>query len=159
MLEEAGLSCISQTTAPKAVEMAGRFNYDLILMDMQMPVMDGIEATRRIRGQHNNPGVPIIAFTANVFPEDQARCSDAGMNGFLGRPSSPRRCMWRCFIGWVGPRTATGRLTPCIPGKAQPVHRFNQTTGAGPGPEALSALARQSNQSGATHLPCIVEMR
>ena len=82
------------------MEKAQRVNYDLILMDIQMPVMDGMEATRRIRRLPNNPQVPIIAFTANVFPEDEARCREAGMNAFLGRPIASE-ALYAAMLDWL----------------------------------------------------------
>ncbi len=73
-----------------AVEMYKNGNYDLVLMDIMMPVMDGITATieiRKIEKEKNikNP-IKIIAITANVLPEDRKRCFEAGMNHFLTKP-------------------------------------------------------------------------
>jgi CheY-like chemotaxis protein len=58
-------------------------------MDIQMPVMGGIEATKRIRASSNGATVPIIAVTANVFAEDKARCFAVGMNDFISKPFNP----------------------------------------------------------------------
>lgn len=68
----------------EVLQMIDLFEYDLILMDIRMPEMSGLEATRRIRKQKND--IPIVALTANVLTEDQERCRAAGMNEFLGKP-------------------------------------------------------------------------
>jgi PAS domain S-box-containing protein len=72
----------------EAVEAVGRGRHDVILMDMQMPVMDGLTATRRIRAlaDRARARTPIIAMTANVLPEQVARCREAGMDDHLGKP-------------------------------------------------------------------------
>ena len=108
LLEDCGLVVHSAPDGAQAVETAQRVNYDLILMDIQMPVMDGMEATRRIRGLPNNPQVPIIAFTANVFPEDEARCREAGMNAFLGRPIASE-ALYAAMLDWLAYPRASAR--------------------------------------------------
>ncbi|SHH29284.1 PAS domain S-box protein [Ferrimonas marina] len=76
----------------EAVSMAAQRPFDLVLMDMAMPVMDGLEATRRIRAQSGpNQKVPIIAMTANAFAEDRDACMEAGMDAFLPKPISIKR--------------------------------------------------------------------
>ena len=86
MLEDLG--CLTDIAADgaEAVECALAYDYDLIMMDMQMPVMDGLAATRIIRSMPGHRDKPIIALTANAFVEDRQRCYDAGMNDHISKP-------------------------------------------------------------------------
>ncbi len=88
-LEAAGLVVDQAADGGEAVAMAQGTDYIAILMDMQMPVLDGLEATRRIRRNPDRLRTPIIAMTANAFAEDKARCLGVGMNDFLAKPFSP----------------------------------------------------------------------
>jgi len=89
LLLEAGLRVDLAADGVEAVAMAALGGYDLILMDLQMPHMDGLQATRAIRAQARHAETPILAMTANAFVEDKRRCLEAGMNDFLGKPVAP----------------------------------------------------------------------
>ncbi|MBS0357328.1 MAG: CHASE domain-containing protein [Proteobacteria bacterium] len=88
------------TNGLEAVEMAAQQSYDLILMDVQMPQLDGLEATRRIRAQPQGNSIPIIAMTANAFAEDRAHCLEAGMDDFIPKPVDPD-ALFQCLLHWL----------------------------------------------------------
>jgi PAS domain S-box-containing protein len=84
ILEKCGLDVTTVNNGKEAVELAAQHSFDLILMDMQMPVMDGVEATRALRSEGNQ--VPVIALTANVMQKHRDAFDQAGCNGFIGKP-------------------------------------------------------------------------
>ena len=85
-LHKVGLEVVIAGTGRQAVEAARREHFDLVLMDIQMPEMDGYEATRELRKAGMD--VPIVALTANAMPEDRARCLEAGCSDYLSKPVS-----------------------------------------------------------------------
>lgn len=87
LLTKLGLSVSTAANGEQAVDYEKRVEFDLIVMDIAMPVMDGTEATRRIRNNGRNRGVPIIAFTANVSAGDVDSYLDAGFNDMLAKPA------------------------------------------------------------------------
>jgi len=92
MLEKRGHRVTVTANGLEAVEALANGNFDLILMDIQMPEMDGFEATAAIRTREKRDGthIPIIALTANAMKGDRERCLAAGMDGYLSKPIVPR---------------------------------------------------------------------
>ena len=94
-----------------AVDMASQGDFDLILMDMQMPEMDGLEATRLIRALPRLDATPIVAMTASAFGADRDACLAAGMNDHIGKPVNPAT-LYEKMLRWLDESRKVPRFTP-----------------------------------------------
>ena len=113
ILHKLGMHADAVANGVEAVRSLEAIPYDLVLMDVQMPEMDGLEATRRIRDPQSsvkNRAIPIVAMTANALQGDRERCLEAGMNGYVTKPVSPS-ALAEALDRWL-PRDGAGRLEP-----------------------------------------------
>ena len=90
LLTNAGFEVIEATDGEKGVAIAAEHQPDLILMDIQLPVVDGYEATRRIKSNPALRNIPIIAVTSYALSGDEAKARAAGCEGYIAKPFSPR---------------------------------------------------------------------
>ncbi|WP_295443602.1 ATP-binding protein [uncultured Thiodictyon sp.] len=111
LLRGAGVRADLAADGAQALALAGERAYDLILMDMQMPVLDGLEATRLIRQLPGYTATPILALTANAFGEDRARCLAVGMNDHVGKPVEPE-VLFAALLKWLPRRPSRLERTP-----------------------------------------------
>jgi len=110
ILKRLGVSADAVANGKEAIISLATIPYDLVLMDMQMPVMDGLEATRLIRNPQSavkEHAIPIIAMTANAMQGDRERCLEAGMNDYISKPVSPKKIV-EALEKWLPKETPTG---------------------------------------------------
>jgi len=105
LLRSAGLTVTLAGDGRQALERLAEQDFDLVLMDVQMPVMDGLQATRLLREQPRLAQLPVIAMTANAFGEDRARCLAAGMSDHVGKPVDPEQ-LYATLLRWLPERAA-----------------------------------------------------
>jgi CheY-like chemotaxis protein len=103
LLEDVALVVDVAEDGRQALELAKHNHYALILMDMQMPVMNGIDATQAIRADSLNQTTPILAMTANAFDDDRQRCIAAGMNEHIAKPVDPDM-LYETLLRWLEER-------------------------------------------------------
>jgi two-component system sensor histidine kinase/response regulator len=113
MLIQAGLEVRTAPGGLQALERLQAEEFDLIFMDMQMPVVDGLEAAHRIRQGSCQPDVPIVAMTANALPADRERCLQAGMDDVITKPIDPRRLL-AVARHWAAPALAGNASEPGV---------------------------------------------
>ena len=97
-----------------ALEQLSKYEFDLVFMDMQMPVMDGLDATLELRRNPRLSKLPVVAMTANALPPDRQRCFDVGMNDFIPKPIEPE-VLWDTLLKWIPSRVAPTPLPGVIP--------------------------------------------
>ncbi|MES2989983.1 MAG: response regulator [Pseudomonadota bacterium] len=101
LLADLGFEVDLADNGEEAVEKARAGGHALVMMDLNMPIMDGVEATRLIRQIPELHGLVILALTASVFEDDRLRCEQAGMNGHLSKPIDPVQ-MQAALGRWLG---------------------------------------------------------
>ncbi|WP_375540427.1 PAS domain S-box protein [Rugamonas apoptosis] len=135
MLEDAGSSVCLANNGAEALELLRQAAFDCVLMDVQMPLMDGLEATRQIRADPRLADTRVLAMTATATSEDRERCINAGMDDFISKPIQPD-LMYQTIASWLPERSAPLPPTP----RGAPA--FRATLGGDPAVIDLSILAR-----------------
>ena len=119
LLGEAGLVVDVAGNGQVALDMLARTRYDVVLMDMQMPVMDGLTATHLLRQNPAWAQLPVLAMTANAMSTDRDRCLEAGMNGHIAKPIDPEELFGQ-LLRWIAPRPQAAAAEPPAPATARP---------------------------------------
>jgi two-component system, sensor histidine kinase and response regulator len=138
MLEEAGSSVCLANNGAEALDLLAQAAFDCVLMDVQMPLMDGLEATRRIRADPALAATRVLAMTATATKDDRERCLQAGMDDFIAKPIQPA-LMYQKIASWLPPRPPEA-----ADGAARPAGRaaFRPTLAGDPAIIDLSVLAQ-----------------
>ena len=136
LLEEAGASVCLANNGEEALDLLRQTQFDCVLMDVQMPLMDGLEATRHIRADPQLAHLRVLAMTATATSEDRVRCLDAGMDDFISKPIQPAM-MYQTIASWL-----PARDTPPPPARTRAAPAFKTTLAGDPQVIDLSILAK-----------------
>jgi len=110
LLADAGFVVTIANNGEEALNLLKQHSYDIVLMDMQMPIMDGVTATQEIRKSASLDELPIVAMTANAMTQDKERCLAAGMNDHIAKPIDPDE-LFRTLLRWIKPQINSNRNT------------------------------------------------
>jgi two-component system sensor histidine kinase/response regulator len=142
LLDDAQMSIDVADNGELAVRMVSAKEYDAVLMDMQMPVMDGVSATKAIRSNPRFRALPIIAMTANAMDTDREKCLQAGMNDHVSKPIDPDALL-ATLMRWIKPREAVAVAIPSpVQSKASPALAGDSDSLVIPGIDTATALKR-----------------
>ena len=136
LLEEAGASVCLANNGVEALDLLRQTQFDCVLMDVQMPLMDGLQATRLIRADPDLAHLRVLAMTATATSEDRVRCLEAGMDDFISKPIQPAM-MYQTIAGWL-----PARDTPPPPVRTRSAPAFKTTLAGDPQVIDLSILAK-----------------
>jgi signal transduction histidine kinase/DNA-binding response OmpR family regulator/HPt (histidine-containing phosphotransfer) domain-containing protein len=149
LLEDAHMAIDLAENGEVAVQMVGKKAYDLVMMDMQMPVMDGIASTKAIRRNPQLKSLPIIAMTANVMAADREKCIEAGMNDHVSKPIDPDE-LFAALLRWIKPRAGSSSqkvsATPPVQVNAtSPMNATSMASAASMGKAAAGTAVAETN--------------
>jgi two-component system sensor histidine kinase/response regulator len=111
LLEGEGFLVDIANNGQEAIDMIAQHVYDIVLMDMQMPVMDGLTATREIRKIDRFKDLAVLAMTANAMDQDKEKCAEAGMNDHVAKPIDPDE-LFNALLKWIKPKAQVGEALP-----------------------------------------------
>ncbi|MFZ6816941.1 response regulator [Undibacterium sp. Ji22W] len=143
LLQDAGFIVDVAENGQIAINKINTNSYDIVLMDMQMPVMDGVTTTRMIRKDSRFKELPIVAMTANAMQGDRDFCIAAGMNDHVPKPIEPED-LWLSLLKWIKPRQAMTELVAPDSGSSAPAQTPAQTPAQAPAQTPV-----QTKQAGA----------
>jgi PAS domain S-box-containing protein len=152
LLRDAGFIVDLAVNGDIGVQKVKQTLYDMVLMDMQMPVMDGVTATREIRKLPQFENLPIVAMTANAMESDRQRCLDAGMNDHISKPVEPED-LWKVLLKWLKLPHRTGEIAKQMssgekkPTENQPAQRATDNTAIASSIPSSASLSSNSKAS------------